>query len=62
MEPKEQLAAKAMQIAFARVGGIHYQRGFSNKGAALAAVCRTINALPNDVWEQFGIRAKDELD
>lgn len=53
---------EALQLAFARVGGIRYQRGFSNKGASLAAVCRTINALPDDVWEKFGIRAKSELD
>lgn len=51
-----------LRMAFVRVGGIRYQRGFSNKAAALAAVCRTVNALPQDVWDKFGVKAKDELD
>lgn len=51
-----------LRHAFLRVGGKPYQRGFSNKGASLAAVCKTINAIPQDVWDKVGVRATDELD
>lgn len=48
--------------AFARVGGVRYQRGWSNKGAALAALAKTVADLPPEIIKNYGHKAEDVPD
>ncbi len=53
---------EVLEIAFARVGGVKHQRGYSNKGAALSALVRIVANLPQEVFDQYGVMAKDDKD
>lgn len=52
----------ALTEAFHRVGGRKYQRGWSNKGAALKALAQTVANLPLDVLQKYGVQAEDVPD
>lgn len=55
-------AYETLTEAFHRVGGRRYQRGWSNKGAALTALAQTVANLPKEVLDKYGVIAEDVPD